>query len=402
MSTRRRYELGLVDDALDPLGELGRRARPARLGQQRADDVLLLRRRARGAAGVRPRRAARAATVRAAARWPGSAGWRCAVAIYLAFNAGRPSAHGWGVAMSTDTAFALGMLALVGPRFPDRLRAFMLTVVVVDDIVALRRDCDRVLGVAARRTAARRASCSSPSCSSCTGSACASASSTSRSASRAWVALLKAGVEPVVIGLAMGLLASRTPAPRSTLERATERFREFREQPTPELARSAGAQLRAATPPNERLQQLFHPWTSYVIVPLFALANAGHRDRRRLPRSRASPRRSRSGSSSATSSASRSAIFGSSWLVTRLSARAAAAAGGLGRGRRRRHDRRHRLHRLAARRDPRLRRDAARGGEARHSQRRSRRRVVTWLLFRATALLRAARASAPCSAPPSR
>src|SRR4051812_49833656 len=59
------------------------------------------------------------------------------VAIYLALNAGRPSAHGWGAAMSTDTAFALGMLALVGPRFPDRLRAFLLTVAVVDDIVAL-------------------------------------------------------------------------------------------------------------------------------------------------------------------------------------------------------------------------------------------------------------------------
>src|SRR6185437_14297550 len=60
-----------------------------------------------------------------------------AVAIYLAINAGRPSAHGWGVAMSTDTAFALGLLALVGPRFPDRLRAFLLTVAVVDDLVAL-------------------------------------------------------------------------------------------------------------------------------------------------------------------------------------------------------------------------------------------------------------------------
>ena len=60
-----------------------------------------------------------------------------AVAIYLAINAGRPSAHGWGVAMSTDTAFALGLLALVGPRFPDRLRAFLLTVAVVDDVVAL-------------------------------------------------------------------------------------------------------------------------------------------------------------------------------------------------------------------------------------------------------------------------
>src|SRR5262245_64085118 len=60
-----------------------------------------------------------------------------AFASYLIFNGGKSSAHGFGVAMSTDTAFALGMLALVGPRFPDRLRSFMLTVVVVDDIVAI-------------------------------------------------------------------------------------------------------------------------------------------------------------------------------------------------------------------------------------------------------------------------
>src|ERR671931_364069 len=59
------------------------------------------------------------------------------IAIFLAFNAGRPSAHGWGVAMSTDTAFALGLLALVGPRFRERLRAYMLTVLVADDLISL-------------------------------------------------------------------------------------------------------------------------------------------------------------------------------------------------------------------------------------------------------------------------
>src|ERR671910_344041 len=64
-------------------------------------------------------------------------GMAVAVGIYLAFNAGRSSAEGWGIVMSTDTAFALGLLALVGPRFPDRLRAWMLTVVIVDDLVAL-------------------------------------------------------------------------------------------------------------------------------------------------------------------------------------------------------------------------------------------------------------------------
>jgi Na+/H+ antiporter NhaA len=204
----------------------------------------------------------------------GTGGMAVAVAIYLVFNAGRPSAHGWGVAMSTDTAFALGMLALVGPRFPDRLRAFMLTVVVVDDIFALVVIATVYSGpirfvplavalalygviVVVRNIRLR------------VGLVYLALGA------GAWVALLKAGVEPVVIGLAMGLLAFAYPASRSTLERATERFREFREQPTAELARTAGAQLKAATSDNERLQQLFHPWTSYAIVPLFALANAG-------------------------------------------------------------------------------------------------------------------------------
>ena len=59
------------------------------------------------------------------------------ILIYLAINAGHSSSHGWGAAMSTDTAFALGLLALVGSGLPDRLRAYLLTVAVVDDIVAL-------------------------------------------------------------------------------------------------------------------------------------------------------------------------------------------------------------------------------------------------------------------------
>jgi len=204
----------------------------------------------------------------------GIGGMAVPVAIFLAFNAGRPSAHGWGIAMSTDTAFALGMLALVGPRFPDRLRAFMLTVVVVDDIVALvviatvysgpLRFAPLALAFAlyALIFVLHNQSFRISLVYLLLGGA-------------AWVGLLKAGVEPVVIGLAMGLLPFAYPASRSTLERATERFREFREQPTAELARSATAQLRAATSDNERLQQLFHPWTSYAIVPLFALANAG-------------------------------------------------------------------------------------------------------------------------------
>src|SRR5579863_7072596 len=60
------------------------------------------------------------------------------IAIYLAINAGQPTAHGWGTAMSTDTAFALGALALAGGRrLPDRVRTYLLTFSVVDDLLGL-------------------------------------------------------------------------------------------------------------------------------------------------------------------------------------------------------------------------------------------------------------------------
>jgi Na+/H+ antiporter NhaA len=91
----------------------------------------------------------------------------------------------------------------------------------------------------------------------------------------AWVAMLKSGVDPIVVGAAIGVLAIGYPAGRADLERATDVFRVFREQPTPELAHTANESVRTALSPNERLQQLYHPLSSYAVVPLFALANAG-------------------------------------------------------------------------------------------------------------------------------
>jgi Na+/H+ antiporter NhaA len=204
----------------------------------------------------------------------GLAGMAVPVLIFLAFNLGGPSAHGWGVAMSTDTAFALGMLALVGRRFPVRLQAFMLTVSIVDDVAALVVIATVYAGTInagpllvavglfavavlfARYGILRGIACG------VLGVA-------------AWIALSKSGVDPIVIGLAMGLATFAAPAARPDLERASDLFRLFREQPTADLARSARKGLASALSPNERLQQLFHPWTSYLIVPLFALANAG-------------------------------------------------------------------------------------------------------------------------------
>ncbi|MGZ4331459.1 MAG: Na+/H+ antiporter NhaA, partial [Solirubrobacteraceae bacterium] len=90
-----------------------------------------------------------------------------------------------------------------------------------------------------------------------------------------WGAMFKSGIDPVISGLAIGLATSAYPPSREDLERATALTRSFREQPTPELARSAQQSLLSAISANERLQYDLHPWTSYVIVPLFALANAG-------------------------------------------------------------------------------------------------------------------------------
>ncbi len=244
-------------------------------------------------------------------------GMAMAVAIYLAFNAGDTSAGGWGIAMSTDTAFALGLLALFGRRAPDRLRAFILTVVVVDDILALlviATVYTESVAVSALLAAAglfvvvlvvRALNLRPGVLYLILGVA-------------VWVALLESGVEPVILGLAMGLLTYAYPAPKSGLDQAVESFRRFREQPTPELERSARQGLRSAISPNERLEQMFHPWTSYVIVPLFALANAGIAiDSAFLERAAGSP--ITLGILFGYVIGKPVGIVGMSWLVTRLS-----------------------------------------------------------------------------------
>ena len=196
------------------------------------------------------------------------------IAIYLAFNAGGAGARGWGAAMSTDTALALGALALLTPRAATRLRVFLLTLAVVDDLCALlviatvytRHVSLTALAVAIALFGVLLALRYAP--------------AWRRPVSVAvgvalWVAMFKSGIDPVITGLAIGLVTSAYPPSREDLERATSLTRSFREQPTPELARSAQLGVLSAISPNERIQYGLHPWTSYVVVPLFALANAG-------------------------------------------------------------------------------------------------------------------------------
>jgi Na+/H+ antiporter NhaA/protein-disulfide isomerase len=197
-----------------------------------------------------------------------------AVGLYLAINAGRTSAHGWGVAMSTDTAFALGLLALLGKHAPERLRGFILTLTVVDDIV----------GLVVIATVYTHHLTVAPLLIAIALMAVAVLAASRRVhygllyfalAAASWLALVESGVDPVVVGLAAGLIAYAAPPARSDLERTSDLFRDFREQPTAGMARQLRAGVRIAVSPNDRLQQLWHPWTSFLIVPLFGLANAG-------------------------------------------------------------------------------------------------------------------------------
>jgi Na+/H+ antiporter NhaA/glutaredoxin len=176
--------------------------------------------------------------------------------------------------MSTDTAFALGALALLTPRAATRLRVFLLTLAVVDDLGALvviataytKHVSMTALLVAIALFAALLALRFAPAWRRQLAVLIGIA---------LWVAMFKSGIDPVIAGLAAGLVTSAYPPSREDLERATELTRSFREQPTPELARSAQLGVLSAISLNERLQYELHPWTSYVVVPLFALANAG-------------------------------------------------------------------------------------------------------------------------------
>lgn len=204
----------------------------------------------------------------------GAAGMLVPVVLYLALLHGRPGTHGWGMVMSTDTALALGLLAVVGRGLPDRLRVFLVTVLVVDDVVALvvviaAYTEEIVVGHIAVAVAAlvlvallrrlRSRPVLLPVLLLCV----------------AWAALLTGGVDPIILGLVVGLATSAYGPSRDDLEQASTLFLGFREQPTAELARAATAGVTRSLSANALLQSRLEPWTAHVVVPLFALANAG-------------------------------------------------------------------------------------------------------------------------------
>jgi Na+/H+ antiporter NhaA len=203
-----------------------------------------------------------------------AAGMLLPVLVFLAFNPAGEAARGWALVMTTDTAFAIGVLAIAGRRCPLRLRSFLLTLVIVDDIaavvviaVAYSSGLDLVaLAVAVGLLA---------------GMAVLRASGVQRTGVFAllmvgiWLATESSGVHPGVAGVMIGLLTSAYPPSRESLEAATGLTRAFRERPTAALARRAARRITMSLSPNDQLQHALHPWTSFVVVPLFALANAG-------------------------------------------------------------------------------------------------------------------------------
>ncbi len=291
------------------------------------------------------------------------------IAIYLAFNAGRSTAHGWGAAMSTDTAFALGALALVGGRrLPDRVRTYLLTFSVVDDLLGLAviaifysshvRWAALLIGVALLAIDAvfiRRGTRNGP--------------LYLLLGVAAWVAFWESGVDPIVAGLVIGLMTCAYPAARQDLEQATDAFRLFREQPTARLAAEAREVVRSAISPNERLQERYHSWTSYVIVPLFALANADIKiSASFLAHAYTSP--ATLGIMIGYIVGKPIGTAGGAWLVSKVTKGRLDSPGRLGRRRRRGRGRRDRVHGLAADRLARLQRPRAGRGQARHPFRR--------------------------------
>ena len=203
--------------------------------------------------------------------------------IYLLLNLGGDGLRGWGIPMATDIAFALGVLALLGRRIPMELRVFMLGLAVVDDLgaiaviaVAYTETIDfgqlgMTAGLIVAMIVANRLGLRQPAV-------------TAALAFLIWVAVLKSGVHATVAGV---LIAGLTPA-RSMVSR--EEFANESEALMAEYrtAMAAGDHERAdvilgeveeisqaTEAPLERLERLIHPWSSYVILPLFALANAG-------------------------------------------------------------------------------------------------------------------------------
>jgi NhaA family Na+:H+ antiporter len=189
--------------------------------------------------------------------------------LYLAVNPDGEAARGWGIPMATDIAMALGVASLLGRWVPQSLRLFLLTLAIVDDIgaiaviaifysqvawPALAAAVGLVVGVVALRAVGVI----------WTGAYAAVGAVL-------WLALHEAGVHATMTGVAFGLLTPVQPLRRPEFVEA-ERLADII---TTQAALETAMLARQSVSVVEWLEHALHPWTTFVIVPLFALANAG-------------------------------------------------------------------------------------------------------------------------------
>jgi NhaA family Na+:H+ antiporter len=199
--------------------------------------------------------------------------------LFTAVNAGGAGAHGWGIPMATDIAFALGVLAILSDRVPSSLRLFLLALAIVDDLGAIlviavfyTSDLDaRSLGLAAvvvalivlmRQMGVRNFAPY------VVASVCL------------WIAVHESGVHSTIAGVALGLLTpSRNAGGATTLWQRAQamlaRLRWVRKRDEDMQPKEVEASAQGREAPLERLERILHPWSSYVVLPVFALANAG-------------------------------------------------------------------------------------------------------------------------------
>ena len=194
--------------------------------------------------------------------------------LYLALNPSGEAMAGWGIPISTDTAFLVGVLALFGPRCPDQLRLFLLTLAIVDDIGAVA-----VMAVFYTDDVSVPALV--------VAAALVVVLALLRWAGvwqllpyvlvglALWGAVYASGVHPTLAGVLVGVLV---PAARVGPEQR-ERLRTYGaavvEHADPLRVRLATTAARATVPANDRLQDALHPTSAYLVVPVFGLANAG-------------------------------------------------------------------------------------------------------------------------------
>ncbi len=197
-------------------------------------------------------------------------------AFYLLFNAGGPGQDGWGIPMATDIAFAVGIVSLLGDRVPRKLKVFLLSLAIVDDIGA-------IIVIALFYSSGIS-----------TGWLIASGAMIiiilMLRQLRVWYIPLyillgaifwwttfRSGVHATIAGVILGLLTPAKPLQSEDDTRTIARWLRDKPEVFPVDVRYAGFRIRESVSVAERLESSIHPITSFAIIPLFALANAGVR-----------------------------------------------------------------------------------------------------------------------------